>query len=66
MLPFCSLFVLYAWFLYVQQFFCFVFIGTIQLLTLSAHALEDYNSHFVCLSVCLSVCQWLISKMTDF
>ena len=25
-------------------------------LTLSAHALEGYSSHFVCLCVCLSVC----------
>ena len=27
-----------------------------SLLTLSAHALEDCSSHFVCLFVCLSVC----------
>ena len=33
------------------------------LITLSAHAFEGYR---VTLFVCLSVCQWLISKMSDF
>ena len=34
----------------------------ILLLTLSAHVLEGYSSHFVC----LLVCQWLSSKTADF
>ena len=39
-------------------------------LTLSAHALEGYSSHFVCLSdclsVCLFVCQWLSRRWRTF
>ena len=37
-----------------------------SLLTLSAHAREGYSSHFVCHSVCLSVCHFFILEKTPF
>ena len=40
--------------------------GVNNLLTLSAHAREGYSSHFVCLSVTLSVCHFLILKKAPF
>ena len=38
----------------------------VLLLTLSAHAREGYSSHFVTLSVCLSVCHFLILEKAPF
>ena len=37
-----------------------------MLLTLSAHAREGYSSHFVCQSVSLSVCHFLILEKAPF